>query len=158
MKYYRLVFAFFLLVSAFSVAAARPTLPPDSRTVMEFSFGRDQAVEFKTGNGAEGFAFFRKNDEITCRFTDAKGKAKNILYRMNGVARRNFNWHDNLLAWSSVYEQMFAKDPVTAVQKVVIENNNGTATIFLNGVALESVPAIAGVILPEKKNVRLLSV
>ncbi len=152
MKYIKILLSFFLALPSFAAEIHR--LPPESRTLLSFSFGKDASVEFKTGKGKEGFAFFKMGDnDISCRFTDANGKSKNIPYRTNGLARRNFVWNDHLLGWSSVYEKMFAKDLSVYPQSVTLENRKGETLVFLNGVALNAVPAIETIVLPEKRNV-----
>ncbi len=145
---------FLLPLSLF--AAGLQELPPESRTVLSFVFGENRSVEFKTGKGKEGFAFFRMNGSgISCRFTDETGKSKNILYRMNGSAKRNFAWNDNLLGWSSVYEKISAKDLSRYPLTVTLENRSDETVVFLNGTALQVVPLLKTLILPEKREVNM---
>ncbi len=152
MKYIKILLPFFLALPSFAAEIHR--LPPESRTDLSFSFGKDTSVEFKTGKDKEGFAFSKVGDnDISCRFTDANGKSKNIPYRTNGLTRRNFAWSDPLLGWSSVYEKIFAKDLSVSPQAVTLENRKGETVVFLNGMALNAVSAMETIVLPEKRNV-----
>jgi hypothetical protein len=140
----KIVFIISILFTGCLFASGSPQnwqLPSNSRTDFILPSPLHDLIEFKTGNGKEAVILAaNKNGTVTCRIQDQNGKLHHTLFKINGMAKRNFAWSDNLLGWSNVYEKIFARDPAVFRHKLTFENRDGQTFIFLDGVAVAPFP------------------